>query len=474
MPSRPRRTLLMLVTVTGCVAAVATIAGITGRGSDERGGTMRASSIVLLRSAAPTGLRAAGGCPTPTARYKDAPARSPHSATGSAAYTPQDLGDLHASAELIVDAQVLSARDADTAASADLRRARSTSTKVQPVSALEHLAASQLVTLQACHTYRGRAGTTIRLRRQGDAQAQVEADAPYGVGERYLLFLRRRQGAPDEWMTVAPAGRMYLRRDGSVRSLDRDGVGAALDRLPSASSVLTATSHDLPVPAHLHTQETGAMLDRLRRHGVPLTKRKGDAAMGRTQRAGETTWEWADSTILTTMDGFWLRRTPADGSWRTMPIAVSCPALQSDCDEVLRAVGTWRAALPFMQMPARTARTPEQFAALQTPTTVSYVVRDMGDTGWRGMASLSACTSTVWHGCRGASAMTNTYMPATAAPVDLQAIACQELGHVMGLGHAPGDCMGYTYFQSSSNSVGASSIAMIRMMRYSAGLCHCL
>jgi len=40
--------------------------------------------------------------------------------------------------------------------------------------------------------------------------------------------------------------------------------------------------------------------------------------------------------------------------------------------------------------------------------------------------------------------------------------SCQEMGHIIGLDHKPGDCMGKGYFSDYSNHVGSTSVDHIR------------
>lgn len=85
-----------------------------------------------------------------------------------------------------------------------------------------------------------------------------------------------------------------------------------------------------------------------------------------------------------------------------------------------------------------------------------------GPTGWVGLAEpcfhCSRGNPTPWtHG----HAKLNSYYSETDA--SWQGIACQEIGHVIGLDHGDhGDCMAKRYFSPSSNNVGSTSVNHIR------------
>lgn len=111
-------------------------------------------------------------------------------------------------------------------------------------------------------------------------------------------------------------------------------------------------------------------------------------------------------------------------------------------------------------------------------TDISVWGDNFGDTKWAGLASVeSVGADWPWH-CYSAilfpivgfckithgHARYNSFYWGNAGRGvggDVQGVFCQEIGHLFGLDHAPGDCMGKGYFSSNSNGVGGHSVQHI-------------
>ena len=85
------------------------------------------------------------------------------------------------------------------------------------------------------------------------------------------------------------------------------------------------------------------------------------------------------------------------------------------------------------------------------PSQMHLIDGHYGQTGWSGLAE-SYVHSTHSH-----VNYNLTYINGWS-DYNKRAIGCQEIGHVLGLDHAPGDCMGFTYFSDYTSRVGKHSI----------------
>jgi hypothetical protein len=109
-------------------------------------------------------------------------------------------------------------------------------------------------------------------------------------------------------------------------------------------------------------------------------------------------------------------------------------------------------------------------------TNILYAVGNYGDTGYSGLSyagtrggntewSTSGCIRK--YGCRLASARTNLYYDFVRNSSSARrGIACQEVGHLFGVGHSPGDCMGYTYFSDANAYISPHSVDGVALLRY--------
>lgn len=82
-----------------------------------------------------------------------------------------------------------------------------------------------------------------------------------------------------------------------------------------------------------------------------------------------------------------------------------------------------------------------------------YVDGYFGATGWQGIAEVVYHPATETHTTYNLSYPQGTYY--------MRAVACQEIGHLLGLNHFAGDCMGAGYFSSYTNGVTTHSINMV-------------
>lgn len=102
-------------------------------------------------------------------------------------------------------------------------------------------------------------------------------------------------------------------------------------------------------------------------------------------------------------------------------------------------------------------------------TEISVYGGNWGDTGWRGLASVESVGFgwwTCWTWCiiNHGHARYNDFFggsTGTSASSAARGTMCQEVGHLFGLTHSAGDCMGRGYFSSWSNVVGPHSVSDI-------------
>lgn len=182
---------------------------------------------------------------------------------------------------------------------------------------------------------------------------------------------------------------------------------------------------------------------------------------------------WKDDT------GKWLRWTPPNGDWRQADVNVYCPAELEYCKEAERAFSEWSGE-SIHKLNVTSDITEAGYVSRWKTSDIDYEIQDFGPTGWIGLTSLKTCVPTGrTAGCRSARAYTNTYKGYSAAgsAYARQAIACQEMGHIFGLDHANGDCMGYSYEYllgpNTSDRLEPHSTDGIAALRYVAGLCGC-
>lgn len=98
-------------------------------------------------------------------------------------------------------------------------------------------------------------------------------------------------------------------------------------------------------------------------------------------------------------------------------------------------------------------------------TEISVYGGNWGSTGWWGLASVESTGFgwwTCWTWCiinHGHARFNNWYggSSGTGSGSDIRGVQCQEVGHLFGLDHHSGDCMGKGYFSSWSNVVGGHS-----------------
>ena len=87
---------------------------------------------------------------------------------------------------------------------------------------------TQRIELRAQRTLSGSAPESFTLFKQGSAEYYFEGDPFYRVGERYLLFIRKREASDGTYLPVAPDGRLLIEPDGELKAFV-DGPGR--DRL---------------------------------------------------------------------------------------------------------------------------------------------------------------------------------------------------------------------------------------------------
>lgn len=182
---------------------------------------------------------------------------------------------------------------------------------------------------------------------------------------------------------------------------------------------------------------------------------------------------WKDTS------GAWIRWTPPNGDWRQAKINVWCPAGTAYCLEAQSAFSEWsNESIQSNQVMFDSSQS--TYVGRLNWSDIDYEIQDFGPTGWVGLAQLDTCVpSGSKAGCRSARAYTNLFQGYQAAQSSFarRAIACQEIGHIFGLDHANGDCMGYTYEDllgtNTSDQLERHSTEGVAALRYVASLCKC-
>lgn len=120
---------------------------------------------------------------------------------------PADVGDLEQEATAVVEAEVTAVEPGpdlvdDPADGSDPDEAIPT----------------QRIGFSTIQVLDGQAPGTFKLFKTGSADLYLRNDPLYRAGERYVLFIRPRQGEPGTYLPVAPDGRLRLDQDGEAQA----------------------------------------------------------------------------------------------------------------------------------------------------------------------------------------------------------------------------------------------------------------
>lgn len=182
--------------------------------------------------------------------------------------------------------------------------------------------------------------------------------------------------------------------------------------------------------------------------------------------------------------GFWLRWTPSDGDIRNAHVNVYCPGSVTRCNEANNAFSEW--TIETINSNVRYLNSSyTDYSSHLAWSDIDYEIQNFGDSGWAGLASIGSCVKTgSTAGCRYAFGQTNIYPGYTVSgsAYERKATACQEIGHLFGLGHANGDCMGRSYEDwwraagqtaVTSDSLEKHTADGVASLRYLAAACSC-
>jgi len=138
------------------------------------------------------------------------------------AYRPTDLADLAAESPALLYLEVTGVRQGPAEAS--------------PSDVSAEAIPTQRIDVRVLRDFRGQAPSRLTLYKLGGPGVQPEGDPAYSVGERYLVFARRRLTAdetapnPDgTWIATAPDGRMRELGSGRLQALIEGGVTERLN-----------------------------------------------------------------------------------------------------------------------------------------------------------------------------------------------------------------------------------------------------
>jgi len=108
---------------------------------------------------------------------------------------PQSVDELADLSESVVEAEVISIADGPPL----------------PAEDPEHEIPTERVTFKTVSVLDGASpGPQFLLFRTGSQELRLANDPPYEIGERYVLFIRPREGEPGTYLPVAPDGRLRL------------------------------------------------------------------------------------------------------------------------------------------------------------------------------------------------------------------------------------------------------------------------
>lgn len=305
---------------------------------------------------------------------------------------PTSLADLRRKTDLAVTATVVRVRPGQPLTNPRLGR------DDQPLP-------TQLVTLRVDKLHRGNAPATVQVFRTGGTLPDgttlvMSEDAPYRVGQQYLLLLRR--GAPQSSTTpVGPEGRLLRDSSGLFSSMEQGtATGRALQVVREADVNVWVRGGRAP--------------------------RAAQAASGKLHPHPRVYWSGTGGNF----------HIFAGGSY-TVPVryALSSYAGSSGLtDQVKFARYAWdvnvNLSLPVVSSGER------------------MLVSDgyYGNTGWGGLASLSNCNPVIsgWAPCSYGTVQLNqtAFRLSWYSSGDRLGTTCQEIGHILGQNHSPGSCMG--------------------------------
>lgn len=177
------------------------------------------------------------------------------------------------------------------------------------------------------------------------------------------------------------------------------------------------------------------------------------AVLGLTSCASYSSKAWVAT------DGYWYRWTPANGDWAHPVMYVHCP--NGGCNEPVNAILAW-GRQTNLNIAYGTTGQWNWIAGETNP----YWVGNFGDSGYGGLAELWSCVRSTngYGGCRSGQARTNTYYGGDSNY--RLGVACQEAGHMWGMDHADGDCMGLGYFSHANSSLQQWTVDGMHALRY--------
>lgn len=240
------------------VVGAAALAGTSGSGTSDKGkaplnSEQRAAvTLAKMKSSKSEGLPSSSSCGASYANFRGKTRVATRGAHGSANFNPTSFRQLDAKATVLTYAEVVSITHRRNPLAPRFTKAPKGALQKESLTQYEESVQDEIVTMRTCKDYKGSAGKTFKLYRMGSANYQVGADNPYSVGERYVLFLRKRVTGTRavEYILVSPAGKLFLKPDGRIAAKDDNMLAQALNGLPGVDAMLKVVNSDLPVPDH--------------------------------------------------------------------------------------------------------------------------------------------------------------------------------------------------------------------------------
>jgi hypothetical protein len=156
-----------------------------------------------------------------------------------------------------------------------------------------------------------------------------------------------------------------------------------------------------------------------------------------------------------TSTGIWRPYTPSSGSWNNVRVGSNCSG--PECTQTQNGVNVWNYASNYNMV--RTNSSPHFWVNW------GYY----GSTGWRGLTEKENCARRAYG--RGGCTVARIYINKSYVNrSDDHGTNCHELGHVAGLGHFEGDCMG-SAGASRPRSPGKPSVDLIHYLRAVSAQC---
>lgn len=343
-------------------------------------------------------------------------------------YRPLTLEGLTSNAELVVRAEVTgvdSGPDLTGMDDAESVAGGLLSASTGQPRAEEPPIPTQRVAVRTLESLKGNAPAALSLFKTGSADFLLEGDPSYAVGERYLLFLVPR--ADGTYVPVAPDGRLLVTSTGAIEPVIQGDV---------ANEVAGDSVQDVEAAVRQAdaADDSGTSAGELGVEDILLANDEFLAAARTRHNLGDhRARKWFAG-------GYWIHQHTRD-----YPTYSGIDNRRIE-DFAQSARREW-AVDTTLSLPQ----------AGHDASRMHLMDGDYGRTGWSGLASQS------FHDNHG-HVQYNLFYLRAASDKFTRGVACQEMGHILGLDHGGHDCMvaGYQGKYPYTAGVGGFNIELVR------------